>query len=315
MAVPFIARLVTSLARKVDVPVAGRAGSTIERLRKIKNPAVVKELKFIESQARRAVSNEASRIRTGKTTHGVDVTIDPSERHKVDPWKVVEKIVDGQSAAEAAREALTPAVRLDVNFITAGGRSQPRVLKGSEALHKAKELGEFMRELTRLRDFRNLTPRVRQSLAQKYGLTVDDVTQVAHDMYGFPVEYETVEEMARKRELPETKRMVDPSHSAKKHRKQLMSDLAGGNLLTSNLLKSLTNSGVLAASPRVALDIYEAVESKTLAGIVEFFETGVMGNRYEYLSSDQHTVAMNLTKMVKAAGLNPKDYSHEELNI
>ena len=316
MAIPFIARAVATLARKAKLPTTGRAAQTVERVRKLKNLGAATDLKFIESQARRAITDQASRYRTGKQTGGVEVEIDPSTRHKIDPWDVVTDIVSGKTAAEAARDALVPAIRLEVNFITPGGRSQPRVITGRKALQKAEALGEYTKELKRLRDFRNLGPRVRQSLAQKYGLTIDEAKGVAYDMFGFEVDYETVENMSKRSLLPSTSRMVDPAHTAKKQRKQLTRDLNSGNQLLANLSQSMSNSGMLSALPRVSKDIYEAIEKRSLAGIVEFFESGTMPDgKYAFLSSDQHIMSMNVSSMVRAAGLNPDDYTFDELNM
>src|SRR5690625_299914 len=226
MAVPFIARAVASLARKAKLPTTGSAAQTVERVRKLKNLGAATDLKFIESQARQAITAQASRYRTGKQTGGVEADVDPNTRYKIDPWDVVTDmvsaqraadatparaarygtgkrpggvevdvdpstrykidrwdvvpdIVSGKTAADAARDALVPAIRLKINFITPGGRTQPRIIEGAKALRKAEALGEFRKELERLRDFRNIGPRVRQSLAQKYGLTIDEAKGVA----------------------------------------------------------------------------------------------------------------------------------------
>lgn len=316
MAIPFIARAVATLARKAKLPTTGSAAQTVERVRKLKNLGAATDLKFIESQARRAITSQASRYRTGKQTGGVEVEVDPSTRYKIDPWDVVTDIVSGKSAAEAARDALVPAIRLEVNFITPGGRSQPRIITGRKALQKAEALGEYTKELKRLRDFRNLGPRVRQSLAQKYGLTIDEAKGVAYDLFGFEVDYETVENMSKRSLLPNTSRMVDPAHTAKKQRKQLTRDLNSGHQLLANLSQSMNNSGMLSALPRVSKDIYEAIEKRSLAGIVEFFESGTMPDgKYAFLSSEQQVMSMNVSKMVRAAGLNPDDYTFDELNM
>ena len=316
MAIPFIARAVATLARKAKLPTTGSAAQTVERVRKLKNLGAATDLKFIESQARRAITAQASRYRTGKQTGGVEVDVDPSTRYKIDPWDVVTDIVSGKSAAEAARDALVPAIRLEVNFITPGGRSQPRIITGRKALQKAEALGEYTKELKRLRDFRNLGPRVRQSLAQKYGLTIDEAKGVAYDMFGFEVDFETVENMSKRSLLPNTSRMVDPAHTAKKQRKQLTRDLNSGHQLLANLSQSMNNSGMLSALPRVSKDIYEAIEKRSLAGIVDFFESGTMPDgKYAFLSSDQQVMSMNVSKMVRAAGLNPDDYTFDELNM
>src|SRR5690625_4501042 len=224
MAVPFIARAVASLARKAKLPTTGSAAQTVERVRKRKCVGAATDLTCIWSQARQAIPAQASRCRTGKQTGGVEVDVDPSTRYKIDPWDVVTDIVSGKTAAEAARDALVPAIRLKINFITPGGRTQPRIIEGAKALQKAEALGEYTKELKRLRDFRNLGPRVRQSLAQKYGLTIDEAKGVAYDMFGFEVDYETVENMSKRSLLPSTSRMVDPAHTAKKQRKQLTRD-------------------------------------------------------------------------------------------
>lgn len=316
MAIPFIARAVATLARKAKLPTTGSAAKTVERVRQLKNLGATTDLKFIESQARRAITDQASRYRTGKQTGGVEVDVDPSTRYKIDPWDVVTDIVSGKPAAEAARDALVPAIRLEVNFITAGGRSQPRIITGRKALQKAEALGEYTKELERLRDFRNLGPRVRQSLAQKYGLTVDEAKGVAYDMFGFEVDFETVEDMSKRSMLPSASRMVDPAHTAKKQRKQLTRDLNSGNELLANLAQSMVNSGMWSALPRVSRDIYAAIERRSLAGIVDFFESGTMPDgKYAFLSSDQHIMSMNVSKMVSAAGLNPNDYEFDELNM
>lgn len=316
MAIPFIARAVASLVRKAKLPTTGSAAKTVERVRKLKNLGAVTDLKFIESQARRAITKQASRYRTGKQTGGVEVDVDPSTRYKIDPWDVVTDIVSGKSAAEAARDSLVPAIRLEVNFITPGGRSQPRVITGSKALQKAEALGEYTKELERLRDFRNLGPRVRQSLAQKYGLTIDEAKGVAYDMFGFEVDYETVEDMSKRSMLPSASRMVDPAYTAKKQRNQLTRDLNSGNQLLANLSQSMVNSGMMSALPRVSRDIYAAMEKRSLAGIVEFFESGTMPDgKYAFLTSEQQVMSMNVSKMARAAGLNLDDYTFDELNM
>lgn len=316
MAIPFIARAVASLVRKAKLPTTGSAAKTVERVRKLKNLGAVTDLKFIESQARQAITKQASRYRTGKQTGGVEVDVDPSARYKIDPWDVVTDIVSGKSAAEAARDSLVPAIRLEVNFITPGGRSQPRVITGSKALQKAEALGEYTKELERLRDFRNLGPRVRQSLAQKYGLTIDEAKGVAYDMFGFEVDYETVEDMSKRSMLPSASRMVDPAYTAKKQRNQLTRDLNSGNQLLANLSQSMVNSGMMSALPRVSRDIYAAMEKRTLAGIVEFFESGTMPDgKYAFLTSEQQVMSMNVSKMARAAGLNLDDYTFDELNM
>lgn len=316
MAIPFIARAVASLVRKAKLPTTGSAAKTVERVRKLKNLGAVTDLKFIESQARQAITKQASRYRTGKQTGGVEVDVDPSTRYKIDPWDVVTDIVSGKSAAEAARDSLVPAIRLEVNFITPGGRSQPRVITGSKALQKAEALGEYTKELERLRDFRNLGPRVRQSLAQKYGLTIDEAKGVAYDMFGFEVDYETVEDMSKRSMLPSASRMVDPAYTAKKQRNQLTRDLNSGNQLLANLSQSMVNSGMMSALPRVSRDIYAAMEKRTLAGIVEFFESGTMPDgKYAFLTSEQQVMSMNVSKMARAAGLNLDDYTFDELNM
>src|SRR5699024_7064984 len=130
-------RAVATLARKAKLPTTGSAAQTVERVRKLKNLGAATDLKFIESQARRAITAQASRYRTGKQTGGVEVEVDPTERYRIDPWDVVTDIGSGKSAAEAARHALVPAIRLEVNFITPGGRSQPRIITGRKALQKA----------------------------------------------------------------------------------------------------------------------------------------------------------------------------------
>src|SRR5699024_4355425 len=315
MAIPFIARAVASLARKAKLPTTGNAASVVTRLRTIKNATVQKELKFIESQARRAITDQASQFRTGKQTGGVKVEVDPSARHRINPWDIVEDVVGGKSVAESARDALTSTLRLTINSRTAGGRSRAKVLEGEAALKKAKALGEFVQELDRMRNFSTLGPRVRQSLAHKYGLTVDDVLGIVTDIHGFDVEFDTVEKLARNRHTPNPARVVDPEYTADRHRNQLMSDLAGGKQLLTNLMSSLVNSGAMSATPRVANDVYTAVSKMSLTGIIEFFETGVMNNKYEYLSSDQNVVLGNMTKMVRAAGLDPNAYEHEELHF
>lgn len=316
MAIPFIARAVASLVRKAKLPTTGSAAKTVERVRKLKNLGAVTDLKFIESQARQAITKQASRYRTGKQTGGVEVDVDPSTRYKIDPWDVVTDIVSGKSAAEAARDSLVPAIRLEVNFITPGGRSQPRVITGSKALQKAEALGEYTKELERLRDFRNLGPRVRQSLAQKYGLTIDEAKGVAYDMFGFEVDYETVEDMSKRSMLPSASRMVDPAYTAKKQRNQLTRDLNSGNQLLANLSQSMVNSGMMSALPRVSRDIYAAMEKRSLAGIVEFFESGTMPDgKYAFLTSEQQVMSMNVSKMARAAGLNLDDYTFDELNM
>src|SRR5699024_6440324 len=106
MAIPFIARAVASLARKAKLPTTGNAASVVTRLRTIKNATVQKELKFIESQARRAITDQASQFRTGKQTGGVKVEVDPSARHRVNPWDIVEDVVGGKSVAESARDEI-----------------------------------------------------------------------------------------------------------------------------------------------------------------------------------------------------------------
>lgn len=316
MAIPFIARAVASLVRKAKLPTTGSSAKTVERVRKLKNLGAVTDLKFIESQARQAITKQASRYRTGKQTGGVEVDVDPSTRYKIDPWDVVTDIVSGKSAAEAARDSLVPAIRLEVNFITPGGRSQPRVITGSKALQKAEALGEYTKELERLRDFRNLGPRVRQSLAQKYGLTIDEAKGVAYDMFGFEVDYETVEDMSKRSMLPGASRMVDPAYTAKKQRNQLTRDLNSGNQLLANLAQSMVNSGMWSALPRVSRDIYVAMEKRSLAGIVEFFESGTMPDgKYAFLTSEQQVMSMNVSKMARAAGLNLDDYTFDELNM
>lgn len=315
MAIPFIARAVATLARKAKLPTTGNAASVVTRLRAIKNASVQKELKFIESQARRAITDQASQFRTGKQTGGVKVEVDPSARHRINPWDIVEDVVGGKSVAESARDALTSTLRLTINSRTAGGRSRPKVLEGEAALKKARALGEFVQELDRMRNFSTLGPRVRQSLAHKYGLTVDDVRGIVTDIHGFDVEFDTVEKLARNRHTPNPARVVDPEHTADRHRNQLMSDLAGGKQLLTNLMSSLVNSGAMSATPRVANDVYAAVSKMSLTGIIEFFETGVMKNKYEYLSSDKNVVLGNMTKMVRAAGLDPNAYEHEELHF
>lgn len=315
MAIPFIARAVVSLARKAKIPTTGGAAKTVERVRKLKNLGATQDLKLIESQARQAITKQASRYRTGKQTGGVEVEVDPSARHRIDPWVVVTDIVSGKPAAEAARDALTSTLRLTINSRTAGGRSRPKVLEGEAALKKARSLGEFVKELDRLRNFSTLGPRVRQSLAHKYNLTVDDVRGVVTDIHGFDVEFETVEKLARNRHTPKPARVVDPEHTADRHRTQLMSDLAGGQQLLTNLMSSLVNSGAVSSSPRVAKDVYDAVSKMTLTGMIAFFETGAMKNKYEYLSSDQNVVLGNMTKMVRAAGLDPDAYEYEELHF
>lgn len=315
MAIPFIARAVATLARKAKLPTTGSAAKTVERVRQLKNLGAATDLKFIESQARRAITDQASNYRTGKQTGGVKVEVDPSARHRIDPWDVVTDIVSGKSAAQAARDALTSTLRLTINSRTAGGRSRPKVLEGEAALKKARALGEFVKELDRLRNFSTLGPRVRQSLAHKYGLTVDDVRGVVTDIHGFDVEFETVEKLARNRHTPNPARVVDPEHTADRHREQLASDLAGGQQLLTNLMSSLVNSGAMKASPRVANDVYNAVSKMTLTGMIAFFETGAMKNKYEYLSSDQNVVLGNLTKMVRSAGLDPAAYEYEELHF
>lgn len=316
MAVPFIARAVVNLARKAKLPTTGSAAQTVERVRKLKNLGAATDLKFIESQARQAITAQASRYRTGKQTGGVEVDVDPSTRYKIDPWDVVTDIVSGKTAAEAARDALVPAIRLKINFITPGGRTQPRIIEGAKALRKAEALGEFRKELERLRDFRNLGPRVRQSLAQKYGLTIDEAKGVAYDMFGFEVDFATVEDMANRSDTPEVSTMVDPAYSAQRHRTQLSRLLNSSNELLANLAKSMVNSGMWSALPRVSRDIYSAMENKSLSRLVEFFESGVLPDgKYAFLSSDQHIMSMNVSSMVRAAGLNPNDYEFEELNM
>ena len=110
--------------------------------------------------------------------------------------------------------------------------------------------------------------------------------------------------------------MVDPAYSAQRHRTQLSRLLNSSNELLANLAKSMVNSGMWSALPRVSRDIYSAMENKSLSRLVEFFESGVLPDgKYAFLSSDQHIMSMNVSSMVRAAGLNPNDYEFEELNM
>lgn len=266
------------------------------------------DLKGAEEAVRRSVSRAVTRemgdLRTGRRS-GYGLNVDITSRDSVIN-EAIRNISTGDNLASAAREALTGSLSIDTKSGT---------LHGAAARQVANAAGEFNKLLDRARNVTSLPPQAANQVMSQFfskndqGDYVDDAGNVwsQTDLQDIAVEESspvTVESI----------RSPDPMDSIDRARRGLQRRVEAHSSRVQSFQTSLTSSGMAEQSPRLFADVMSRINSLSPGSLASVIRTGVIGNSVSYFSSNNFAIVANMRGLVSAVGLDPADYSYDEMN-
>lgn len=266
------------------------------------------DLKAAEAAVRRSVSRAVTRemgdLRTGRRTgYGLDVNI--ASRESVIE-SAIRSLSSGSNLATAARDALTDSLSIATKSGT---------LFGSAAREVAKAAGEFNRLLSRAQNVTSLPEQAAKQVMREFFRQNDQGDFVDAD--GNVWTPEDLQDIAVEESSPvtvESIRSSDPLESIDRARRGIQSRVDAHSSRIRSFRTSLTNAGMAEQSPRLFNDIMARVSSLSPGALASVIRTGVVGNSVSYFSSNNFAIIANMRPLVTAVGLNPDDYTYDEMN-
>lgn len=259
----------------------------------------------IVDAARKAISRELNHLRTGRRLgHGTKVDVDNVSRDDL-LRKTMEAMSEGQTMASAARKALSDYVRVE---------TRKGSFVGKRALDLAVEAGRVNKELTKLKNITSLPASTQSKLMGE--LFRDNGDGTYSDSEGYVWTAEDVENYMRdKYEIDLSKvNSADPQDVIERARYQIRSSVSRHGGIVRSFATSLQSAGMAQHSPRLYNDIMEKVQSASPSELKSVVETGALGNSVSYFSSSSWGVIANLRKLTMAVGLDPSNYTDDELS-
>lgn len=266
------------------------------------------DLQGAEAAVRRSVSRAVTRemgdLRTGRRSgYGLDVNI--ASRDKVID-DAIKNLSSGTNLASSARQALTDSASISTKSGT---------LRGSAARQVADAAGEFNKLLAKARKVTSLPQQAAKQVMKEFFTKNDQGDFV--DASGNVWTPDDLQDMAVEESSPvtvESIRSPDPMESIARARRGLQSRVDAHSSRIQSFQTSLTSAGMPEQSPRLYSDVMARVSSLSPGALASVIRTGVVGNSVSYFSSNNFAIVANMRGLVAALGLDPADYSYDEMN-
>lgn len=254
----------------------------------------------VRASVAKTVRRELSDLRTGRRT-GYGLEVEEGSRENL-VEEVLAKVAGGQNITAASREVLVDRAKLRIR----GGE-----ITGQAAKQVADAAGEFNKMLGQVQNITNLPRQTQDRIMRRFFDKVDGKYVDADGNVWTPQDVEQTTSGVYPVNPADTS---DPLVSIARAANPLRVAVEGHSGRKRSFSTSLTNGGMRDASPVLYADVMAKVNSMSPGALDAVVRTGVMGQYVTYFSSDRNALVANAFNLVNAVGLNPSNYSFDDMN-